>query len=94
MNKIVEQTKSKMAKKMVMVALILIAAFFVALYIGVLARPISYGMAYSGDVPLGAEVGMAANVKGNITMKSSKVMKIKAKMNLGEKVQLDKSTYL
>lgn len=36
-----------MGKQFVMIILLVLALFFTALYIGVLARPVSYGMAYS-----------------------------------------------
>lgn len=42
-----EKTKGVMKKQKVMIILVVLALFFTALYIGVLARPISYGMTYS-----------------------------------------------
>lgn len=86
MSKFVEKTKSYIQKKSIMIALIVFALFFVALYIGVLARPISYGMAYSGDV---SEIQQETeNIKGSITIKSNKKMTVKSSMK-GSEFSLD-----
>ena len=47
MKKFIDKSKDIMGKQFVMIILLVLALFFTALYIGVLARPVSYGMAYS-----------------------------------------------
>lgn len=50
MKNFIEKSKSIMKNLKIMIVLVVLALFFTALYIGVLARPISYGMAYSGVI--------------------------------------------
>lgn len=47
MKKFIDKSKDIMGKQFVMIILLVLALFFTALYIGVLARPVSYGMTYS-----------------------------------------------
>lgn len=63
-----------MKKQTVMIILLVVALFFTALYIGVLARPISYGMAYSGSMDMGGGQTIDATLK----FKSSEVVVVSA----------------
>lgn len=74
MKNLIEKSKGIMKKQTVMIILLVVALFFTALYIGVLARPISYGMAYSGSMDMGGGQTIDATLK----FKSSEVVVVSA----------------
>ena len=85
MKNLIEKSKGIMKKQTVMIILLVVALFFTALYIGVLARPISYGMAYSGSVDMGGGDVVETTMK----FKNSEIMEVNVKSPDGEmKVQM------
>lgn len=86
MKNLIEKSKGIMKKQTVMIILLVVALFFTALYIGVLARPISYGMAYSGSIAVEGETSIDATIK----FKNSEVMVISASgEEQGQKVEME-----
>ena len=86
MKNLIEKSKGIMKKQTVMIILLVVALFFTALYIGVLARPISYGMAYSGSIAVEGETSIDTTIK----FKNSEVMVISASgEEQGEKVEME-----
>ena len=86
MKNLIEKSKGIMKKQTVMIILLVVALFFTALYIGVLARPISYGMAYSGSIAVEGETPVDLTIK----FKNSEVMVYSASgEEQGQKVEME-----
>lgn len=87
MKNLIEKSKGIMKKQTVMIILLVVALFFTALYIGVLARPISYGMAYSGSIAVEGETPVDLTIK----FKNSEVMVYSAsgEDEQGQKVEME-----
>lgn len=86
MKNLIEKSKGIMKKQTVMIILLVVALFFTALYIGVLARPISYGMAYSASIAVEGETPVDLTIK----FKNSEVMVYSASgEEQGQKVEME-----
>ena len=87
MKNLIEKSKGIMKKQTVMIILLVVALFFTALYIGVLARPISYGMAYSGSIAVEGETPVDLTIK----FKNSEIMVYSAsgEDEQGQKVEME-----
>lgn len=86
MKNLIEKSKGIMKKQTVMIILLVVALFFTALYIGVLARPISYGMAYSASIAVEGETPIDLTIK----FKNSEVMVYSASgEEQGQKVEME-----
>ena len=81
--------KKFLSKLPVMVTFVVVAVLLLALNIGMLARPVSYGMAYKGKT---TQEGMTLD--GKFTFKNNKVVKVNAKVDMGgAKVDMDMEVY-
>ena len=68
--------KKFLGKMPVMITFVVVAVLVLALNIGMLARPVSYGMAYKGKMDMGEGV-----IEATVKFKNDKVAKIKANVS-------------
>ena len=86
MKKFVEKSKNIMKKQTVMIVFVVLALFFTALYIGVLARPISYGMEYSMTQTIESPYSDPVTITSSLTILNGEKASTKLKSGSSEMV--------